>query len=141
MRQRVGDGALKDPLGRCRQRRVGREEIVEPLQRREEALDFAIPLERRRLIPGFGAFGLRQRPVEQVADMREDLPGVRIDESAPYVRSSPAPRTALPPRYATVATVCATAIACRPCASRRLTEAAWFDKPPIVIRASSAAFP
>src|SRR5213592_2104707 len=47
MRQGVRDGALKEALGRDGERRVGRQKVVERLQRAKEALDLTVPLERR----------------------------------------------------------------------------------------------
>src|SRR5207244_7593661 len=67
VRERVGDGALKEALRRYRERSIRREVLVEASKRLEESLALAIPFERRGIGPRFGAFGLRPRPVVQVA--------------------------------------------------------------------------
>src|SRR5258705_2335842 len=68
MRERVGDRTLKELLRRRSQRRVRREIIVEPPQRRVEPLDFAAPRERLGIGPRLGAFRLRQRPVVEAPE-------------------------------------------------------------------------
>ena len=73
MRQRVGNRALKQSLRLACERRVRREVVVEPLQRVVEAGNLCVPLERRRVVPRLLALRDRQRPVEQIADVREDL--------------------------------------------------------------------
>src|SRR5262249_4844346 len=73
VRQRVGDRALEDALGWDGERRLRRQVVVEALHGREKAFDLAVPFERRRIVPRLGALRLRQRPVEQIADVREDL--------------------------------------------------------------------
>ena len=73
MGQRVGDGALKQLLGRATESRVRRQEIVETLEACEETLDFGFPRLRGSGLPDMLSLGHPQSPVEQVADVREDL--------------------------------------------------------------------
>src|SRR5262249_3122265 len=71
--ERIGNRTLEDRFGRRRQRRVRRQIVVEPLQGCEKARHLGVPVERRRIVPRFGAACLRQRPVVEIADMRENF--------------------------------------------------------------------
>src|SRR5207249_9012172 len=69
----VGDRTLKELLGGAAERCIGREVRVERLQSGEKARDVGLPVLRRAVVPGFLALRYRRRPVEQVADVRENL--------------------------------------------------------------------
>ena len=75
--------------------------------RAEETLHISVPRLRHRITPALLPLGLRQRPVEKVAEVREGFcPGVRVEGPALNVPNvEGAPRSAFPPRYASVATV------------------------------------
>ena len=73
--QGVGDGALEEAFGGALER-LGRSEIiVKFLDGGEETLDFGVPWQRRRVVPGLLALRDRERPVKEIADVREDLRG------------------------------------------------------------------
>src|SRR5207302_7182178 len=74
MRQRVGDGALEEFFCRRLQRSAGGQVRVEGGERGEEALHSRVPRQRRRVVPHPVSPGHGQCPLEQVAEMRQDLP-------------------------------------------------------------------
>src|ERR1017187_267702 len=49
--------------------------MVERLERGEEPRDLLIPRKRCRVVPDLPAFREMERPVEEIAHVREDLPG------------------------------------------------------------------
>src|ERR1019366_2261952 len=71
--ERVGNGTLKELRRLIRERLAGSKVIVKYLERGKEAVDALVPRERRRIVPRGLALGHRQRPVQQVAHVREDL--------------------------------------------------------------------
>src|SRR5450755_1629186 len=73
VRERIGNRTLKDFRGRKSERRVGREARVECLESREESRDVRFPGRRRRFLPLVLAAGERESPVEEIADVRENL--------------------------------------------------------------------
>src|SRR4029077_15153675 len=75
VRERVGDGALEELLGRKLQRLVGGQIIVECLQGSKEALGSFVPVERLGIVPFTFSLGLRKPPFEEIAEMSKDLPG------------------------------------------------------------------
>jgi len=72
VRERVRDGSLKQLLLGLRERSVRGEVGFEAFQCGKEALDLPIPREGCRIVPLLFAFGHGERPIEQIADMRQD---------------------------------------------------------------------
>src|SRR5580765_4866272 len=72
MRQRVGNRTLNEPFGCDCERRVRLQVVVEAFERVEETRGLGVPRERRRIVPRLRAPRDRQRPVEQIADVREN---------------------------------------------------------------------
>src|SRR4051794_41162381 len=75
VRQRIGHGSLKEAFRFGTERRVPGEKSVEPRERVEESCDICGPRLRSRFAPGVLAARERDRPVEQIADVRENLAG------------------------------------------------------------------
>src|SRR5262249_30874268 len=80
VRERVGDGSLKEVLFRAvTQSRRGLprtgEQRVEFGRGSEKALHVGVPRLDGRVVPRLLAFGDRRRPVHQIANVREDLSG------------------------------------------------------------------
>src|SRR5438270_965597 len=75
MRQRVGDRALKELLGRHSEQRVAREIIIERFERAEESGAVRLPFLAGRVDPALVPFCHRERPIEQIAQVRENLRG------------------------------------------------------------------
>ncbi len=73
MRERIGDGALKELLRRFVQKIVGSEVSIECFKSSEATLHFRIPCKSSGTMPTLLPLGYRQRPVHQVADMRENI--------------------------------------------------------------------
>jgi hypothetical protein len=71
----VGERALEKFFGRGMKRIRAGEKVIEALERVEEALDFVGPGEGRRVVPGGLPFGHGECPLEQVADVGENLGG------------------------------------------------------------------
>src|SRR5262249_30457035 len=69
----VGDRCLEQALRLASNGRAGSEAGVETAQAVEEARHVQFPGPRRRVVPVLPTIGERQRPVQQVADMREYL--------------------------------------------------------------------
>jgi hypothetical protein len=74
VRECVGDGALEELLGRRLQRLAGGQIRIEYLQGSEEALRVFLPIERWGIVPLAFSLGQRESPVEEIANMGEDLP-------------------------------------------------------------------
>ena len=99
MGEGVGDRALEELLGSDAEGAFRGQARVQSGERFEETRGFLRPGPRGGVVPGVLAVGERQRPVEEIADVREDLPrgpdrGLRL-ELGEVVRRA---RTALPPR-------------------------------------------
>ncbi len=75
MGERIGNWALEKLLGRGVERRIGGEESVEGLQRLKEAALLFGPWARLRGLPALLPDGRCQRPVKEVAQVRENLHG------------------------------------------------------------------
>ena len=75
VRQRISNRPLEQLLCRTSKRRITGQSLIELSQRLEEAIDFLIPRERLRVLPSLLPVGERQRPVVQIADVSQDLPG------------------------------------------------------------------
>ena len=93
VRERVGDGPLKQFLGRKSKGFLRRQAPVESPERGKEARDFPLPGLRRRIAPNVFPLGKADRPIEQVADVRQDLtrrarPGRHL-ELREFFRSAP----------------------------------------------------
>jgi hypothetical protein len=73
MRERVGDGTLEEQLGWTFQRSIGGEVSVEPIEGREQSLDLLVPRQWRGIVPLLFASGDREGPIEQIADVGQDL--------------------------------------------------------------------
>ena len=73
--ERVRDGTLKETFSGTVERFGRSQVIVELLQRGEKAVDFCVPRQRRGVPPRFFALCDRQRPVQNIAHMRENLRG------------------------------------------------------------------
>src|SRR6516225_8927912 len=73
MIERVRDGALKKTFSRTVERLRRSEVIVELLERGEKAIDLGVPRQRRGLVPSLFALRDRERPVKEIAQMRENL--------------------------------------------------------------------
>ena len=73
MRQSVGNGSLKELFGRDSHRRFFRKQRVQPLESLEESIDIVGPRARRDRCPVLVTADLATGPVEQIADVGEDL--------------------------------------------------------------------
>ncbi len=73
MRERIGDRALKQFFWRRLQGFIRRQEVVKLFQGGEKSFHSLLPWQRRRVLPFLLAHGDRQGPVEQIADVRENL--------------------------------------------------------------------
>ena len=75
VRQGVGDWPLEELLGRSGERLARGHVGVEGFEAREKAPNALIPRDRHGVVPFLGAPGNCERPLEQVAEMRQDLAG------------------------------------------------------------------
>src|ERR1700686_3389621 len=75
MSERVGDRSLKKFFRRRLHRFTRRQEIVELLQRGQEALNFVFPRQRLGVMPFAFSVGHREPPIHQVAHVGENLSG------------------------------------------------------------------
>jgi len=75
MIQGIGKRTLEEFFGRCVKLLGSSEIVIEPLERIEEALHLVGPGLGRRIVPGLLPLGHAERPVEKIADVREDLDG------------------------------------------------------------------
>src|SRR5436305_2045460 len=75
VRERVGNGALKEPFEGCPEWRIAGEIVVERLERAEEAGAIRVPRLAGRVAPALLSLGHRERPLEQIAHVRENLRG------------------------------------------------------------------
>jgi hypothetical protein len=73
VRERICNRALKEFFRRAGERGIGGEIIVERFYGSEKALGAFVPGKRRGIVPVLLAVGLAERPIEQIAQMREDL--------------------------------------------------------------------
>jgi hypothetical protein len=73
--ERIGNGALEEAFERAVERLARGEVVVKPFCGGEETVDFGVPRQGPRVVPGLIAFGDRQGPVEEIAHMGEDLRG------------------------------------------------------------------
>src|ERR1700680_390549 len=73
MRQRVGDGRLKELLRVNAERRLFGQQGVEAPKCVEKAIDVVGPRAGRNSVPGLLAADHAARPIEQIADVGEDL--------------------------------------------------------------------
>jgi len=71
----IGERALEEFFGRGVELLWAGEKVVEAFEGVEEALDFVRPGERSGIVPAGLAFGHGEGPVEEVADVGEDLDG------------------------------------------------------------------
>src|SRR5262249_6384147 len=88
VRERVGDRALEELLGGTRQRLTRCQTLVELRQAGMEACDLLVPESWFGRIPRLGAVADRTPPIEQIADMREDLERRAGFVADPIVRES-----------------------------------------------------
>jgi hypothetical protein len=90
--ERVGDGALEKAFGWRVERFGGCQVIVDFFHRRKKAIDFGIPGQRCRVMPNLLALRDRDRPIEKIAQVREDLRGraclVADGEAGERIRSA-----------------------------------------------------
>ncbi len=95
----VSNRTLENLLGTAGQRRMRSQAGVERGERTEKPINVLFPRQRLRiavLLPSFGEGG---SPIKQVANMRENFPGVRdLSPARNPANSSGAPRNAFPPR-------------------------------------------
>jgi hypothetical protein len=99
MGQRVGDWSLEELFSGDMPFSPGSEIVFQLRQSGKEALDFLLPRKRRGVVPSLLALRYRERPIEQVADVRQYLAGrARGVRSAKVSEGVGAPSTALPPR-------------------------------------------
>ena len=71
----IGDGTLKQPFHGTGERRLGSKPLVESFQRGKKASRSLLPRERRGIVPSFFALREGKRPIEQVAEVSQDLGG------------------------------------------------------------------
>src|SRR5580698_9776141 len=73
--QGVGDGTLEDFLGGELQGRAGGQQVVEGFEGREETGFALVPGEDWGFLPFGRALGLRERPIEKIAEVRDEFAG------------------------------------------------------------------
>ena len=73
--ERVGDGSLEEGVDRAVEGRVGGEDFVEAFERGEETGGIGFPGADGSFAPFLIAFGDGGGPVEEIADVSEDLAG------------------------------------------------------------------
>ena len=99
VREGISDRALKQPFHGTGEWRFGSKTLVKSFQRGKEASRSLLPGERRGIVPSLFALGKGKRPVEQVADVGQDLGGRASGlAGAKFGKSAGAPRNAFPPR-------------------------------------------
>src|SRR5271156_5360656 len=75
VREGIGDGALKEFFGGSAERSARGEIIIEGLKGGEKSGGIFIPNAGRRIVPGVIPFRERERPIYEVAHVRENLAG------------------------------------------------------------------
>src|SRR3977135_364957 len=94
VRERIGDWTLKQFFGSKFQRCIRSEAVVELPKRVKESRNLLLPGQRRRVAPNLLPFGETNSPLEQIADVCEDLagcsssfPGTKLIETFRRIRN------------------------------------------------------
>lgn len=91
----VGDSAAKQARDRHGDRGAGCEIFIKLVERGEETRRAGLPFYGGRVTPSFFSFGLRERPIEQITEVSEDLgrrarfrAGLELGEISGYAAES-----------------------------------------------------